>query len=316
MLNTLGGYSNVAFNEIYVDINRTFGGQPYAIRQFSAFMFDNIKQYRSPDKVYEISKPTFSALVSEFNNSVKGSQVFKTILQHLCIYKEEHEMLKKFALTPGKYKKVESDDVSIIDHLIKYGLIEYDALTCFIDFTIYGLKNYICRTETKSPSDMSNDERRQYIQDKVQLCERKLKKYIIQYFTYNGGDVAGIAFMKNCFSRSQISINPRCTPIPDINSCQFTEFFDHKKFIMYFSSLKKIIRNNWNTLGIAIQNASMSKDQFGVYMDQLNGGRTDADHYDPEDMTYPDEWQIGDKIMDAFMTAFNEFDELFEKLHI
>ena len=316
MLNTLGSYSNVAFNEIYVDINRTFGGQPYAIRQFSAFMFDNIKQYRSPDKVYEISKPTFSALVSEFNNSVKGSQVFETILQHLCIYKEEHEMLKKFALTPGKYKKVESDDVSIIDHLIKYGLIEYDALTCFIDFTIYGLKDYICRTETKSPSDMSNDERRQYIQDKVQLCERKLKKYIIQYFTYHGGDVAGIAFMKNCFSRSQISINPRCTPTPDINSCQFTEFFDHKKFIMYFSSLKKIIRTNWNTLGIAIQNASMSKDQFGVYMDQLNAGRTDADHYDPEDMTYPDEWQIGDKIMDAFMTAFNEFDELFKKLHI
>lgn len=104
MINTLGSYSNVAFDDIYVDINRAFGGQPYAIRQFCAFMFEHIKTFRSPNTTYEISKPTFSALISEFNSSGKGNQVFATILQHICIFKEEYEMLKKFALTPGKYK--------------------------------------------------------------------------------------------------------------------------------------------------------------------------------------------------------------------
>ena len=316
MLNTLGAYSNVAFNDIFVDINRTFGGQPYAMRQFCAFMFEHVKQFRLPGKVYEISKPTFSALVSEFNNSGKGNEVFATILQHLTIFKEENEMLKKFALTPGKYKKVDRDDVSIIDHLIKYGLIEYDPSTCFIDFTISGLKDYICRTETKSPSDMTNDERRRYVQDKVKDCERKLKRYIIQYFIYHGGDAAGKSFMQKCLTSRHISVNLKCKPTPDATSCNFTDFFDHKMFIMYFSKLKTIIKSNWLTLGKTINDAGMTEEQFCVFMDQLNAGRTDADHYDPEDPTCPDEWQIDDKTMDAFVAAYREFVDLFNKLHI
>lgn len=316
MLNTLGAYSNIAFDEIFVDINRAFGGQPYAMRQFCAFMFENIKQYRLPGEIYEISKPTFTALVTEFNNSGKGNQVFATILQHIGIFKEENEMLKKFALSPGKYKKVEHDDISIIDHLIKYGLIEYDPSTRFIDFTISGLKDYICRNETKAPSDMTNDERRRYVQDKVQYCERKLKKYIIQYYTYNGGDTAGKSFMQRCLTDRHISINPKCEPTPVLSTCSFTDFFDHKKFIMYFSKLKTIIKNSWTTLGRTINDTGMTKEQFSVFMDQLNAGRTDADHYDPEDATCPDEWQIDDKTMDAFMTAYGEINALFEKLHI
>lgn len=60
----------------------------------------------------------------------------------------------------------------------------------------------------------------------------------------------------------------------------------------------------------------MSKDQFSVYMDQLNAGRNDADHYDPEDMTSPEEWQIDNKTMDAFVTAYNAFEDLFNNLNI
>lgn len=314
MINTLGGFSNVAFDEIYVDINRAFGGQPYAIRQFCAFMFERIKNYRSPNIVYQISKPTFSALISEFNYSSKGTQVFATILQHICIFKEEYEMLKKFAMAPGKYKRVDHDDIAIIDHLIKYGLIEYDPTTCYIDFTIVALKDYINRTETRDPSDMSNDERRRFVQDKVKVCEAKLKKYIIQYFTYHGGDAAGKKFMLNL--HPPIATNPKCVPAPVSSNCSFTDFFDHKKFIIYFSTLKSIIKNAWGTLGQAFDNANMSKEKFSVYMDHLNAGRTDAAHYDPEDMVCPDEWQINDKTMDAFVTAYNAFDELFEKLHL
>ncbi len=318
MINTLGSYSNVAFDDIYVDINRAFGGQPYAIRQFCAFMFEHIKTLRSPNTTYEISKPTFSALISEFNSSGKGNQVFATILQHICIFKEEYEMLKKFALTPGKYKKVEHDDIYVIDHLIKYGLIEYDHSTCYISFVISALKDYICRNESKNPNDMTNDERRRYIQDRVKECEMKLKKYIIQYFTYHGGDSAGKAFINRYISdpKPLIKVNPKCKPTPIIATCSFTEVFDHKMFIMFFSSLKKIMKDNWNTLGVALNTAGMSKDQFSVFMDQLNAGRTDADHYDPEDMTSPEEWQIDNKTMDAFIIAYNAFEDLFQNLHI
>lgn len=318
MINTLGSYSNVAFDDIYVDINRAFGGQPYAIRQFCAFMFEHIKTFRSPNTTYEISKPTFSALISEFNSSGKGNQVFATILQHICIFKEEYEMLKKFALTPGKYKKIEHDNINIIDHLVKYGLIEYDTSTCYISFVISALKDYICKNESKNPDDMTNDERRQYIQDRVKNCEIKLKKYIIQYFTYNGGDAAGKAFINRYITGRNplIKINHKCQPAPDIANCSFAECFEHKKFIFFFSSIKTIIKDNWSTLGAALSNAAMSEDQFSVYMDQLNAGRNDADHYDPEDMTSPEEWQIDNRTMNAFVIAYNAFEDLFDKLHI
>lgn len=317
MINTLGSYSNVAFDAIYVDINRAFGGQPYAIRQFCAYMFESIKNLRSPNTVYQISKPTFSVLLSDFNCSGKGNQVFATILQHICIFKEEYEMLKKFALAPGKYKKVEHDDINIIDHLVKYGLIEYDTSTCYISFVISALKDYICRNESKNPNDMTNDERRRHIQDRVKNCEIKLKKYIVQYFTYNGGDTAGKAFINKYITGKNplIKPNPKCKPAPDIATCSFVEVFEHRKFIFYFSSLKRIIIENWSTLGAALQSAKISKEQFSVYMDQLNAGRNDADHYDPEDMTSPEEWEIDNKTMDAFVIASNAFEDLFNSLH-
>lgn len=316
MINTLGGYSNIAFNQVYVDINRTFGGQPYAIRQFCAFMFENIKSLRSPNAIYEISKPTFVALSDEFNKSGKGDQVFSTILQHICIYKEEYEMLKKCALAPEKYKTVKQDDVCIIDHLVKYGLIEYDSSTNYISFTISALKDYICRTETKDPKDMSNDERRRYVQDKVQICEKKLKKYIMQYFVYNGGETVGKNFMKTQFQYNNIILNMSFTPTISLATCSFEDFFDHKKFVFYFSKLRTIIKSNWTSLGSAFQSNGMSKEQFSVYMGHLNAGRTDADHYDAEDMTSPVEWEIDDRTMDAFVIAYNSFDALFSKLHI
>lgn len=51
-------------------------------------------------------------------------------------------------------------------------------------------------------------------------------------------------------------------------------------------------------------------------MVDLNAGRTDADHYDPEDMTSPEVWEISKDTFDKFAVAYNEFDKLFTALHI
>ena len=316
MINTLGGYSNISFNNIYVDINRAFGGQPYIIRQFCAYIFEHIKDLRKPNEVYEVSKPTFAAMITEFNHSNKGEQVFQTILQHIAIYRNEYEMFIKCALSPDKYKTIEREDISAIDHLVKYGLVDYDSSTCFMDISISALKEYICRTHSKDPNDMTNDERRRFVQDKVYICETKLKKYLMNYFTYNGGDSAGVAFMTKCIKEQKIKINQKAKSAPNPAISHLKDFFDHKQYIFYFSSLKTIISNNWSTIGSALNSSGMTKEQFIVYMDDLNAGRTDADHYDPEDKSFPDNWDIDNETMKKFIMAFKSFESVFDALNV
>ena len=313
MINTLGSYSNIAFNNVFAEINRAFGGQPYAIRQFCAFLFDKVKEKRSAHQVYEISRATFDALVVEFCNSEKGLQLFKTILQHITIYKEEYEMLKRIALAPEKYRTVKQSDIGLIEHIEKYVLIDYDRSTLFVTFNIQSIQDFIKKSVDKHPEDMNNDERRQYVQDRVAICEKKLKRYILNFYIYNAGASAGkTMLMKNYgTSKAYISANPAAKSVSNPNSCKLEELFNHSQFILYFSTLKRIIADHWTTLGSAIDKYGISKNKFIVCMEDLNAGRNDADHYDPEDMVCPDEWEIDDAKMSAFCTAYTTLEAFF-----
>ena len=52
---------------------------------------------------------------------------------------------------------------------------------------------------------------------------------------------------------------------------------------------------------------------FEEVMEDLNAGRTDADHYDPENtITYPENWEIDDQTMQAFRTAYNTMNRFFK----
>lgn len=47
-------------------------------------------------------------------------------------------------------------------------------------------------------------------------------------------------------------------------------------------------------------------------MDDLNAGRSDADHYDPENsIGYPEKWEISDETMLAFRTAYESMTKFF-----
>ena len=113
-----------------------------------------------------------------------------------------------------------------------------------------------------------------------------------------------------------ISINLKADPQPDVNTCTLADLFKHSSFIMYFSSLKKIIADNWNNLGVAIGNCNVTKAKFEACMEDLNAGRTDADHYDPEDMTCPEGGEISDQTMINFISANRTMEDVFTKLNL
>ena len=310
MINQLGGFSNIAFSHVYAEINKEFGGQPYAIRQFCSYVFEKVKQYRKQNEVYEVSKPTIDNLLTKFSSSNEGNNLAKVILQHLRIFNDEYEMLKKIALSPEKYSKIESDDLSGIDHLCKYGLIEYDFNTHFISLKLNLIKDYICRNSEKDPSDMNNDERRRYIQDSVCDVETKLKKYIKDYYKYARKnyreDFRQYLVTELKKNRSNIIVKHKNYDI-DPETCEFADFFDHRKYIMYFSSLKNIILDRWKDLGGNIMDAGLTREEFKLCMEKLNAGRIDADHYDAENKNdFPKNWTIDEQTMNDFSFALKK----------
>ena len=319
MINTLGGYSNIGFSNVYTEINRAFGGQPYAIRQFCSFVFEKVKHLRKHEELYEVSKAAVENLLTEFVNSAEGNRLCETILQHIIIFKDEYEMLKRLALAPENYGRLQGAELNKIDHLQKYGLIEYDYNTYYVSFRIHSIREYICKNCNKDPMDMTNDERRQYVQLNVSICEKYLKTYIRDYFVYNNNENKCrnifIGYINNPQKYRTIMVNNQFSPTPDPNTCNFKDFFDHKKYIIYFSSIKTIIRDNWNILGKKFETVGIDKNKFGIYMDDLNAGRNDADHYDAEDTNNcPEDWEIEDTIMQNFVVALNKMNKFFEMI--
>lgn len=309
MINTLGEYSNIAFSQVYGLINNNFGGQPWAIRQFCSYVFENVKAQREFTRIFEVSRATCKNLIRQFQSSSAGIHLCETILQHLSIYHSEYSLLKKIALNPEKYNIVSAEDIVSIDHLQKYGLIEHDIDTGYVSFCIGIIRDYICKTETKSPEDMDNTERRRYVQDRIAECERKLKRYIMNYYTYASTPEIGCALFFD--SQNRCILRPHAGISPD--ACSFADFFDHKKFDFYFSKLKTLISDNWLELGSRFSALGISKEKFVSCMEDLNAGRTDADHYDPENMTScPDNWEIDDQTMQAFRTAYETMNRFFK----
>lgn len=309
MINTLGKYSNISFSHVYATINSAFGGQPWAIRQFCSYVFKNVKDQRQNNRVYEVSKATCDVLLRQYLNSSEGIHMCETILQHLGIYRAEYSLLKKIALSPEKYDTISSQNAISIDHLQKYGLIAYDIDTNYVSFCIGIIRDHICRTETKSPEDMNNTERRRYVQDRVAECEKKLKRFILNSYQYGSTPaVRNTLFFNaqgNCILKPHHGVDP--------NNCSFPDFFDHKKFDFYFSKLKVLIRDHWDFLGANFAELNISKSKFVTCMEDLNAGRSDADHYDPENtIGYPDKWEIDDETIQAFRTAYDTMNRFFK----
>ncbi|MBM6916837.1 ATP-binding protein [Gemmiger formicilis] len=308
MINTLGKYSNIAFTFVYHQINSTFGGQPWAVRQFCSFVFNSVKDKRQPTCTYEVSKATCRYLLDEFKCSAPGVSLCNTILQHLRIYQSEYSMLKKIALCPQRHNKFLGEEAISIENLQRYGLIEHDSSTGFVTFNISIIQDFLCSSEEKQPEDMDNNERRRYVQDRIAECERKLKRFLINYYTFAKTDEIGRALFFD--GKGKCVIKPHKGV--DVESCSFTDFFDHQKFDFYFSKLKQLIVDNWNNIGEQFESQGITQAKFISCMDDLNAGRTDADHYDPENAPdCPPEWEIDDYTLNAFITAYATMKKFF-----
>jgi|GEM_PF-1213794 len=320
MINTLGSYSGIAFTNVYQIINRAFGGQPFAIRQFCSYVYEKVKKHREPGVIYEVSIPAVERLLDEFSKSHEGLNLCDVILQHIKIYPNEYAMLCNIATAPEQFTKMSLEQIKSVDHLVKYGLIDWDPSTNYLAFRIQIVQQFICSNISKDLRLMSNDERRRYVQDNVAKCEKQFKRYILNYYLYSSN---GEAQCRSYFSKyildnesPQNKIRKSNPPI-DPATCDLLDFFDHKKLVLYFSKVGSIIRTFWGTLGEGFRSVGITKEMFITIMNDLNAGRTDADHYDAEDLSsYPKKWEIDDETIQAFSVALKKLQPFFDKFQL
>ena len=177
---------------------------------------------------------------------------------------------------------------------------------------------YIQRNETKELEDMNNTERRQFVQGEVAECEKKLKQFVqnklSSYDHINNIDQARqILYNPKRSENSFVILKKEYQGKIDPYTCEFKVYFDHRVFAMYFSKLKLLISKYWHVFGSAFQMCSINKERFETYMDDLNAGRTDADHYDAQNMYCPDDWEIDDITMKKFKIAADEMKKFFSQ---
>lgn len=312
MINTLGGYSNVGFSNVYSQINLAFGGQPWAIRQFCSYLYEQVKDKRDINRVYEISKTTCDNHLRTFQTSEDCNRMCRTILQHVQIFPEEYALLTRLALTPEKTSNITTKESSLIDHLLKYGLIDWDKGTELISFNIGVIRDYICKSSEKRPEDMTNTERRHFVQDRVRICEVKLKTYTYKLFKRifpMESDACAVFINYN----NDRNLNFFAHAGIDPNTCSLEEFFEHKKFDYNFSFTKKVILDYWEYAKSDFSVVRISKSKFIACMEDMNAGRSDADHYDAEDLSStPSDWDIDLDTIQSFQSAFSTLSRFFE----
>ena len=321
MLNVLGGYSNVAFDEVYQDIWSIFGGQPFAMRQFSSYLFEKVKDQREKGKLYQIKRAAVQRYYQQYIDSQEGVNLCQQILQYIRVFETEYKTLNQIALVAKGDREIYGKEIQNIDHLKKYGLLEYDESTGSVIFKQEIIEEYLLRVNEKDPKMMSEREYRQYVQDKIEYCETQMKKYIYGYYLYSGKPEVLRKYFYEGIQDGRSSLE-KIDRNSDPMKCDLRDLFDIQKYKLYFSELKKLILADWTGVGSLFSNYNftkkrrMNKSDFGRMMDLLNDGRINADHYgidNLDDRDYERE-RIDSKERDNFKFAFNSMSEILKKV--
>ncbi len=186
MVNDLGKYMGFKFDDsVCHELQRDFGGHPYFTRQMCKIIVEFVrKEGLKKDEqgyLYTVSSPLYNAIKESGEFEFSANQWCGDILKELknC-YPSEYQLLVKIANRDTRAIKELKKSVSIIPHLLGYGLVEYDQSSKEMQVSVDIVRNYLIRTkEYKKPfEEMSAKEIDDEIQDGVSACEVPIRKLI------------------------------------------------------------------------------------------------------------------------------------------
>lgn len=260
MINTLGGYMGLRFNEeVCNTLCQELGGHPFLIRQYCSLINSYLHE-KNIEKPIEVTKPIYDRIKTNFAMGKGRSysvMILDVLLNH---YEDEYFILENLAA--NNYDKVRTlvSDSMAISHLIGYGIIEENSGS--FGFKLNIINNYLKDKNKYIRMDLSNDEKLAEINERRNSFELKLRKLLKMQLQARYGAEEGKKRVLYAIAKKRKS---------EFYSKPYEEIFDG----LLLSEMIKIISNNWECFEKLFKH---SKDEMISYLNLLNIHRRPAAH--------------------------------------
>lgn len=176
MINTLGGYMGIKFNDsIPGKLVEDCGGHPYLIRMLCGQIYKFVRDNNYP-RPFEVSKAVYELARADFEKSNEAESFYLMILEILqASYPREYDTLKILA-TDGDGQLSRVLDNAQIVHLIGYGLIERNGNRFAIRFET--VKRFLQGKYAFERTGLSYKEQALEISTRMNDCELRLRALI------------------------------------------------------------------------------------------------------------------------------------------
>lgn len=271
MVNTLGGYMGLSFDEYSVSkLTSDCGGHPYLMR----ILCSHINKYTRASGIKRpavISKSIYDKAIPEFEKSSEAISFFWMILNILMTsYPKEYNILKVLALE-GDAILAQIQEKDALFHLIGYGLVECNQNNYAIKYST--IARFLRGEYRFERQGLSVEEQKEEIQLRVNNAEMQLRTLVRNTLVSVKGKTKAKDVVLNAM-RAHPSISSR--DVKKAETLTYQELFDPSQNNMYFSLLKIIILDNLNVFENIFegQNDALIKKN----LDAINYARRCPDH--------------------------------------
>ena len=233
MVNKLGGYMGISFDEIVcAKLTQDFGGHPYLIRHFCSTINQYIADKRMKKPIH-ITNAIYSKVMPVFAETAADNYCRFILGVLIDYYPEENKFLEQLALGNLEEDKM-LHNPQMISHLIGYGIIENNQGV--LGFKIEVLKNYLTRKYAYKRQNITNEEKWAEISERRNRIEPKIRTIVRVQLKSKYGSGA----------KQEVLNSMRYDVREKYNKLQYDDLFNPKKCEIYFMQLGNLVEKHWD----------------------------------------------------------------------
>lgn len=284
MVNTLGGYMGITFDEYSVaKLTSDCGGHPYLMRILCSHINKYVRS-KGYERPITITKSIYDKTVEDFEKSSEAVSFFWMILNILITsYPKEYNTLKVLALEGDEIiSKVQETEA--LFHLIGYGLVENNNDNYVIKYNT--ITDFLREKYKFERQCLSVEEQRQEISIRSNRAEIKLRNLVKNALLFMCGEKDAKNKVLKAM-RGHAGISP--AKVKKAETLVYDKLFDPSQNDMYFSLLEIIIEQNMNMFVNVFSGAS--DNEIEEHFKILNKSRRCPSHAFDSDVS---NWSMDD----------------------